>query len=393
MGYSLSEFLRPLFAESKVGGNKSVLCPPILTPPHLPTSLLKLFRIIGLAFKNWGVASKLYLLFTCPPPGIKSKVASKFFCFLLGYKMMKLEANISTDRQLLKMNKQRHRKGILLMIGAGLCWSTGGILVRQVNLTDPWEIVFWRSVFMVVFLLAVLAIWHRMKMVTRIAEVGSQGALAGAFYASTFFFFILSVTRNTVANTFVLMSVSPLFFALFGRIFLGEMVSLRTWGVIAVALSGIILMFYEGLDSGQNLGNFLALGVPLAFALNVVILRRAHARVSMVPAVMLAGVFSIIVSLPLAWPLTPTPRDLTVLWVMGWLQLGTGSVLMTIATRYISAGEVGLLALLETTLGPLWVWIGIGERPTDIALIGGIIVITSLLGNSLLSLRDRHNSA
>jgi drug/metabolite transporter (DMT)-like permease len=102
-----------------------------------------------------------------------------------------------------------HRRGVLLMIGAGLCWSTGGILIRSAALTDPWEIVFWRSVFLVIFMIGVLAFWHRSKVLWKIAEVGIPGVLAGALLASTFFFFILSVTQNTVANTLVLMSVSP----------------------------------------------------------------------------------------------------------------------------------------------------------------------------------------
>jgi drug/metabolite transporter (DMT)-like permease len=210
--------------------------------------------------------------------------------------------------------------------------------------------------------------------------------------ASTFFFFILSLTRNTVANTFVLMSIGPFFVALFGRIFLGERVPLRTWNAIVVALAGIVLMFFEGLDSGRSLGNLLALGVPTAFALNVVVLRRAHAHVSMVPAVMLAGIFSILIALPLAWPLSPTLRDLTVLWIMGWVQLGLGCVLMTMATRYLPASEVGLFALLETMLGPIWVWLGIGERPTNIALIGGLIIIGALLANVFWGFRGGRES-
>jgi drug/metabolite transporter (DMT)-like permease len=279
------------------------------------------------------------------------------------------------------------------MIGAGLCWSTGGILVRNVIHTDPWGIVFWRSVFMVIFMLGVLVFWHRSKTFERIAGVGIQGALSGALLASTFFFFILSITRNTAANTFVLMSVGPFFVAFFGWVFLGELVPLRTWSAITVALMGIVLMFSDGLDAGRTIGNLLALGMPIAFALNVVILRRARASVSMVPAVMLAGLFSILVSLPFAWPLTPNLNDLTVLWVMGWVQLGTGCVLMTIATRYLSAGEVGLFALLETTLGPIWVWLGIGERPTDLALMGGLVVIGALLVNGVLGMRDRSASS
>lgn len=84
----------------------------------------------------------------------------------------------------------RHR-GILLMVGAGFCWSTGGILVRNVGTTDSWEIVLWRSVFMVLFLFAVLSFWHGKNVFSKIAGVGFQGALSGFFLASTFFFFIL----------------------------------------------------------------------------------------------------------------------------------------------------------------------------------------------------------
>jgi drug/metabolite transporter (DMT)-like permease len=284
------------------------------------------------------------------------------------------------------------RKGALLMIGAGLCWSTGGILVRSVVLTDPWEIIFWRSVFMVIFMMGVLTLWHRAKVLEKIFEVGLPGILAGALLASTFFFFILSVTRNTVANTLVLMSVGPFFVALSGRIFLGEQVSLRTWGTISAALVGIVLMFSEGLDSGRTIGNLLALGVPVAFGLNVVILRRTHASVSMAPAVMLAGIFSIVVSFPFAWPFTPTLRDFVVLGVMGWVQLGIGCVLMVIAARYLSAAEIGLFALLETILGPVWVWLGFGERPTDMALVGGLIVISALLLNGLLGMTERSSA-
>ena len=285
-----------------------------------------------------------------------------------------------------------HRRGVLLMTGAGLCWSTGGILIRSVALTDPWEIVFWRSLFLLVFMTGVLALWHRSEVLGKIAQVGIPGVAAGALLASTFFFFILSVTRNTVANTLVLMSVGPFFVALFGRIFLRERLPLRTWAAIAAALLGIALMFSEGLDSGRTVGNLLALGVPVAFGLNVVILRRTHANVSMAPTILLAGIFSLLVSLPLAWPLTPTVRDFVVLGIMGWVQLGLGCLLLILAARYLPAGEIGLLALLETTLGPIWVWLGLGERPSDIAIAGGALVIGALALNGLWGMRRSGNS-
>jgi drug/metabolite transporter (DMT)-like permease len=281
------------------------------------------------------------------------------------------------------------RKGVLLMIAAGLCWSSGGILVRLLGGVDGWEIVFWRSLFMALFLFAVLAIWHRGALWSRIAAVGGAGVLSGALLAATFFFFILSLVRNTAANAFVLMSTGPFFVALFGWIFLRERVPARTWLAIAVALAGITLMFADGLGAGRSLGNILALGVPTAFAANVVVLRRMHAKVDMVPAVMIAGLISLAVALPFALPLQASARDLALLAPMGFVQLGAGCLLMTMATRYLTASEVGLLALTETILAPIWVWLGVGERPSALALAGAAVVLGALVANEWVGLRAK----
>lgn len=279
------------------------------------------------------------------------------------------------------------RDGVLLMIAAGLCWSTGGIFVRNVASTDGWEIVFWRSLFMVAFLFSVLVAWHRGAVWSTIRAVGAAGVLAGALLAATFFFFILSLMRNTAANTFVLMSTGPFFAALFGWVFLRERVPPRTWMAIGVALVGATLMFADGLDAGRTLGNLLALGVATVFALNLVVMRRMHATVDMVPAVMIAGLISMAVALPFALPLDASARDLAVLAPMGCVQLGLGCLLMTRATRTLAAGEIGLLSLIETILAPLWVWLGIGERPSALALTGAAIVLGALLANEWIGLR------
>ncbi len=281
------------------------------------------------------------------------------------------------------------RKGIALMIAAGLCWSTGGILVRSTDLRDPWEIVFWRSAFMVIFVAIVLAIQNRGRVLAPVFRSGMPGVLSGLTLGATFFFFILSVTQTTVANTLVLMSTGPFFAAAAGQLFLGERVPARTWFAIAVALAGVVLMFTDGLGTGQLAGNLLALGVPIAFALNVVVLRRYRASVDLIPSVLIAGVLAMLVAAPLAWPFTPTARDFAVLGAMGFFQVGAGCVLMTVATRYLSAGEIGLLALIEILLGPLWVWLGIGERPSNLALVGGCIVLGALVGDAAAGRRRR----
>jgi drug/metabolite transporter (DMT)-like permease len=281
-------------------------------------------------------------------------------------------------------------RGLLLMIGAGLCWSTGGILVRSTEIANGWEIVFWRSLFMVLALGAILAVWHRGAVLRKFMAVGVWGVVTGAFLSLTFFFFILALTMTTVANTLVTMSIMPFVAALLGWIVLKEPIASRTWIAMAAAAAGLVLMFADSIRGDGALGMFVALGVPLAFAANLIVVRHHASEVDMVPTVAIAGIISALAALPGALPFSASLHDVAVLALMGTVQLGIGCMLMTLAARDLSAAEVGLLSLLETTLGPIWVWIGIGERPTDAALIGGLFVIGALALNGVLGLvRER----
>jgi drug/metabolite transporter (DMT)-like permease len=280
-------------------------------------------------------------------------------------------------------------RGLLLMTAAGLCWSSGGILVRLVSITNAWEIVFWRALFMGVFVGVVLLVRYGKRAGSYVAAVGFPGVLAGALLASAFFFFILSVMRTTVANSLFLMSTSPFVGALFGWLFLNEHVPRRTAMAMAASLVGIALMFADAFgSSGALSGNLLACGVPVAFGANVILLRKMGTSVDTVPTVLLAGVIAVSVALPIAWPLTASWHDVGVLAVMGTFQLGMGCLLLTLAAPHLSAVEIGLLSLLEPIFGPVWVWLGVGERPTDSALLGGVIVLFSLVVNQLAGLRS-----
>lgn len=269
------------------------------------------------------------------------------------------------------------------MLIAPVCWSTGGLFVRLLSIRDAWEIVFWRSLFMALFVAVTLAIMHRGRLPRAVLAVGWPGLLAGSFLAGQFFLFIASLTRTTVANTFVLMSISPFLAALAAKAFLRERVPLRTGIAMAVAFAGIVIMFADSLDAGRLAGNLLAIGVSVLFALNVTVLRKVHATVDMLPMVMIAGVLSIAVAFPLALPLQASPADLVILAIMGCVQLGTGCLLLVAASRHLTATELGLLALLEPILGPLWVWVLLGENPGGLALAGGAIVLSAVIANAL----------
>lgn len=285
----------------------------------------------------------------------------------------------------LPVDPARHRRAVLMMIVAAVCWSTGGLLVRNLSVTNAWEIVFWRSLFMALFVALVLTVMHGRAMPRAVRAVGLPGLAAGLFLAGSFFFFIGSLTRTTVANTFVLMSVSPFLAAIAARLVLQEPVPARTWIAMGIAFAGIVVMFGGSVDAGQLAGNLLALGVSVCFAAQLTMLRKFHATVDMLPMVMVAGLCSMPLAFALAGPFSASARDLVVLAVMGCVQLGAGCLLATAASRTLSATELGLLALLEPILGPLWVWMLLGEHPGTYALIGGALVLSAVIANQLLA--------
>jgi drug/metabolite transporter (DMT)-like permease len=286
-----------------------------------------------------------------------------------------------------------HRKGIVMMVGATLCWATAGILVRNMEVTDGWKITFWRSSFMTVFLLVVLSFQHGSRLLHRVHQMGWPGVISGLLFAGMMICFILALSLTTVANTLVVGSISPFVAALCGHLFLGEKVAPRTWVAMIAAIGGIVMMFFDALTGSGWAGNLIALCIPLGFGTNVVILRKHRAAVDMVPSVLLAGIFSMLIALPFALPLSVSTSDLALLSVMGTVQLGVGLLLMMVAVRYLASAEIGLLSILEIVFGTLSVWVLIGERPSQTALIGGAIVIGALVANHIAGLRQTRSAA
>ncbi len=296
---------------------------------------------------------------------------------------------------MLSRSEPNRRRGLILMIGAGLCWSMGGLVVRSLTLQDAWAIVFWRSIFMALFVAVVLLLLHRRTMLTEIRGIGPAGCVAALCLAAQIYFFILALRNTSTAHTFVLMSISPLVTAAAGRLVLGERVAWTTWIAIGVALAGIGVMFGDGFgeQSGRAhmIGNLFALCIPLAYACQILAVRRvrgsAGAPPNLLPTILVGGLIAAAPAALLAPSLAASTPDMLLLAFMGCIQLGLGCLLMTLAVPHLRAAEMGLLALLETILAPLWVWLGLGETPGTAALIGGAMIIGALLVNGLLSLR------
>lgn len=283
-----------------------------------------------------------------------------------------------------------HAKGLLITATGVLVLTPDSLLVRLIGL-EPWDMVFWRGLLTAIGLTLWLAAYYRGETVARFRAVGRSGSAVAVLFALSTLFFIYALGRTTVANTLIIVSAAPLIAAVFSRVFLREAVRPRTWAAILVALAGIVILLSGSLEdarsgAGSLDGDLAAFGTALCMAGNFTILRRAKA-LNMVPAMALSGLLSAVTILPFAWPVALQPEQVGPMLLLGLLVLPVSFGLMTLGPRYLPAPEVGLILLLETVLGPLWVWLVLGEAPGERALLGGVIVVAALAVHSALGLR------
>ena len=291
-----------------------------------------------------------------------------------------------------------HRRAVVLMIIAPALWSTAGVVTRhlspELQADGRFEITFWRSLFAAVFVGGCLLLQRDFSGAFR--RAGVAGLMSGCMWSIMFVTFMLALTLTSTANTLIMVAVAPLVTALLARAVLRTRISTRTWLAIFTAMAGIAAMFAGSLrieSSASVLGMLIALGAPMASAINVVILKKRGQAVDLVPAIFLGGAISALAMLPFALPFIAQPRDMLLLALLGFFQLGLPCTLLVIAARHLAATEVALLALLEVVLGPLLAWAGAGEVITRHTLIGGALVVSALLLNELVAQRPPRGEA
>jgi drug/metabolite transporter (DMT)-like permease len=282
-------------------------------------------------------------------------------------------------------------RAVALMIAAPVLWSTAGVVTRYVEHAQPFEQVFWRSLFAFVFVAAALLLARKHPW-RAVHAAGLPGIVSGSLWAVMFTAFLFALSLTSTANALVVMSVSPLLTALFARLVLSDPVPLRTWLAAIAAAVGIAWMFadqFGGTYARDVAGMLIALVVPIAAAANVVTLRAAAARLDLIPAVMMGAALSCLLALPFVESFTASARDVALLAFLGLFQLGLPCMLLVVASRSLLAPEIALLALLEVVLGPLWAWLGASEVPARGTLLGGAVVLAALAGNEFAALRLR----
>ena len=275
---------------------------------------------------------------------------------------------------------------VLILLGA-LCLSFGGIIVKSFEGANLWQILFWRQTFFAIIVALYLLIRYKKNFFKSFYNSGLAGLIAGFVLSIGFSAYVFAMYNTTVANTNFIITTETIFLAVFGYFFLKEKINLITFISIILGMSGVLLIIGSSLSiqsSEQFIGNIVAFIMPISFAILVVIIRK-YPNVDMVPAQFTAGILAAIIGYFIAGKLSISPHDLFLALMAGFFQIGFGFILITIGSQTTPSAVVGVLMLTEAVFGPLWAWLFINEIPPSSVLLGGGIIIFSILFQTLLS--------
>jgi len=281
----------------------------------------------------------------------------------------------------------RQAKGLLITSAGVVVLSVQGIPIRLVDV-DAWTLMFVRGVLSAPGLFAFFLIVERTRWKEELrAGMGLAGVTAALLFALDNVMFIYSITHTSVANTLLMISLSPLFAGLLTRIALRQQVPRRTWLAIAGAAVATLVIMYGSLVAGDFLGTLAGLIAAIAIGGTLVVLR-SKPSLNMVPAVALGAGLAGLVGLPAANPASADLRDWVLLVILGLVIGPVAFGLIATGPRFIPAAEVALLLLLQTVLGAYWVWIAVGEIPGTATVAGGLMLLVVLTLHSVATLKS-----
>jgi len=280
---------------------------------------------------------------------------------------------------------------LLIFLGA-LSLSFGGLIVKSFEGATLWQILFWRSLFFSLTILAFLILTYKKKTLESFYVSGLPGLFGGIILSFGFCGYVFAMYNTTVANTNFIISLQILFLAVFGYFFLKEKINAITLTSIVLAITGVLVMVGNSLTPGEFTGNLAAFTMPITFAVLIMIVRK-YPTVDMVPAQFVAGISSCIIGFLLSNKIMISPNDIFLGFLAGFFQVGFGFIFITIGARTTPSAMVGIIMLSESVLGPIWAFLFVSERPSMFGLIGGAIILFAVLLQfySLLNKSKRSN--
>jgi drug/metabolite transporter (DMT)-like permease len=276
-------------------------------------------------------------------------------------------------------------KGSLLAFVAVILITPDSILIRLSNI-ETWGMLFYRGAIPFVVVLAGLIFFYKNNLLKALINIGYPGIFYVISFSICNITFIISIQNTNVANTLVMIAMAPMLSAILGSIFLKEVPDRKTWIAIIITLISVTYIFHDSIEMGNFYGDLFGIITAFGLACNAVIARYAKNR-DLVPSAVIGKLCVAIFAFFFVDTFALVDTDLIFVPLMCVMCVAIPFVLVTIAPRFIPAEEVNLFFLLETIIGPFWVWLIINEQPSIETIQGGVVIILTIAIHSFLKLK------
>ena len=291
---------------------------------------------------------------------------------------------------LINMKFENKHKGLLLALVGVLFITPDSLSIRLVGISS-WDLMFYRGLIPFICLFVFFFLIYKRNFIKICLAIGFAGILNAVLVALGNITFVASLENTNVANTLIMISLAPFMAAIFSSIFLKEYPNLRTWITMLICFGFVIYIFYDSYESQKLFGDMLGFITAIIIGASSVVIRYGKLT-NFLPSLMLGKIFTMMFTIFFVSSLSLDSSDIILILIMGIFFVFVPISLITLAPRYIAAHEVQLFFVLETALGPIWVWYFINEKPSDKTIIGGIAIILIIFIYTILESKDKKTS-
>lgn len=272
-------------------------------------------------------------------------------------------------------NITEHNKGILAVFVTAILWSSGGLLIKLISL-NAMQLSFFRCLIAAI----VFAIIFR----KRLLVVNGFTFLNAGFYAAVLTTFVIATKTTTAANAIFLQSTAPIYVLIFEPIINKTKLEKINAITIAICFLGMIFFFLGELSPGHLIGNIVALFAGLCFAAFFLGMRKNGSEYQQ-SSIFYGNILVSLICIPFLFDMKPLSfNDLWMVTFLGVFQIALAYALFSYGLKRILAVEASIISMFEPVLNPVWVLIGFGEVPSFYAMIGGAIIIITILTRTII---------
>ena len=284
------------------------------------------------------------------------------------------------------MNSLTHQKKGSLMAFVAVIFITPDSLFIRLSNVETWSLVFYRGIIPFVLVFIGMLLIYRLKFFNLLRSNGYYGFAYVLTFSVTNIAFVVSIQNTNVANTLIMIATAPMLSAILGSFFLKENPDKKTWVAIFITFFAALYIFYDSIKLGNFFGDILGFVAAMGLAVGAVIIRSAK-KLNLVPSAVVGKLIIALFAMLFVKDYSLNNNDIYIVPLMCVMCVAIPFVLVTIAPRFITAAEVNLFFLLETIIGPIWVWLIIKEQPSPETIVGGAIIVLTIATHSFLKLK------